>query len=289
MTKRRVSPKNQSTNDSGRISFCYNKKNQQQQHPLSNIITMSASGRQKNNMELASFRSAFLADDTVVTIVPDFAYPNKIPLLSGSTQVGPFHSGIPTKAPLWFAMMLQQRSLCTLQVPNWLDTEHLTQVKQHETTEKSLTPTSQEVHGSGSKATQDDSVSLPFYYAELGQRFTTTSNAASQAPQASNLVLQDIAMIRLDKVRQQFQQLSKQQKDNPNLCVSVPGIASAELTQLKPLILQALNDQRFLVTSGGHPKKNEARKKATPEDEEEEEENRPNPSLRSSRLRRFRG
>lgn len=212
--------------------------------------------RQENGMELASFRSAFLADDSLVTIVPDFDFANRIPLLSSTVPVGPFRAGIPTTVPLWFALMLQQRSLCSLQVLDWLSTDHLTRVKQHEATQSTLTPTSSSSSGddnnnNNNKESQEEVLTLPFYYAELGQRFVSckTYTEAAQAPKASRLLLQDIAQIRLDKLRQQFQELTRQQMDNPNLCVAVPGIASAELASLKPLITRALNDQRFLATS----------------------------------------
>ncbi|CAB9502451.1 GINS protein PSF2 [Seminavis robusta] len=209
---------------------------------------MSSRLGKQNAIELSSFRSAFLADDSLVTIIPDFDYSHDIPLMSGSAKVGPFRAGIPTEVPLWFALMLQQRSLCSLKVLDWLATENLTNVKQHETTQTTLAPTTSTTN---TTTNDNDGATLPFYYAELGQRFVSAKShsQAAQAPKASRLLLQDIAQVRLDKLRQQFQQLTRQQMANPNICVAVPGIASAELATLKPLITQALNDQRFLATS----------------------------------------
>jgi len=220
--------------------------------------------RQKHAIGLASFHASFLADDTLVTIVPSFDYAANVPLLSASS-VGPFKAGIATNVPLWLAVLLQQRSLCSLQVPEWMQMEHLTRVKQFETTHQELTPCEDSDAPDSNLTTNDDdnddddennNVRVPFYYAEIGQRFTSSKTAShcadltvAQAPKASNLLLADISMIRLDKLRQQFQQVSQNEMHNPNLILTVTGIASAELTQMKPMIQQALNDQRFLATS----------------------------------------
>jgi GINS complex protein len=257
---------------------------------LASTTKMSSTSRRRheNGIELASYRSAFLADDSLVTIVPDFDFSNRIPLLSSTVPVGPFRAGIPTTVPLWFALMLQQRSLCSLKVLDWLSTEHLTHVKQHEATQSTLTPTSWD------HDTTTDSPTLPFYYAELGQRFVSckTYTEAAQAPKASRLLLQDIAQIRLDKLRQQFQELTRQQMDNPNLCVAVPGIASAELASLKPLITQALNDQRFLATTSLTASLKETPKAAShsqePTQASQPSTHSPNQNTLRSRIRRLR-
>jgi len=208
---------------------------------------------------MASFHSAFLADDTLVTIVPDFDMENPVQLMSAAAA-GPFKAGIPSTVPLWLAMMLQQRSLCTLKVPDWLSIEHLTLVKQYELQNDLLTPSEDERATEDVYTTQDGSPVLPFYYAELGQRFTSARTTAgggtgesAQASKASNLVLADITQIRLDKLRQQFQGIWENidMIMDPNLTLTVPGIASCELAQLKSMLQQALQDQRFLVTAGG--------------------------------------
>ena len=266
----------------------------------------STTSRRKHKTELASFHSAFLADDTLVTIVPSFDSPDRIPLLS-APAVGPFKAGIPTNVPLWLAMLLQQRSLCRLKVPEWLQTEHLTKVKQFEMNETYLTP-SEDTHQNHDNAENNSTPTLPFYYAELGQRFTSAKTSASdttaaQAPKASSLVLADILQIRLDKLRQQFQTLTQAERHNPNLCVQVPGIASVELAQMKPLILQALQDQRFLATSAAaavtvSDTRRSTRKTAAGEDDDDDDEpltasqeSRPDDSHNAlrSRIRRFRG
>ncbi|CAB9506940.1 GINS protein PSF2 [Seminavis robusta] len=258
---------------------------------------MSSRLGKQNAIELSSFRSAFLADDSLVTIIPDFDYSHDIPLMSASTKVGPFRAGIPTEVPLWFALMLQQRSLCSLKVLDWLATENLTRVKQHETTQTTLTPTTSTTTSTTTTTNDsDDTTTLPFYYAELGQRFVSAKShsQAAQAPKASRLLLQDIAQVRLDKLRQQFQQLTRQQMANPSICVAVPGIASAELATLKPLITQALNDQRFLATSAAADaavKKKQPVEDSIVESQSQEESvsgNNNNNTLRS-RIRRLRG
>ena len=230
---------------------------------------MSTSSRRKQAIELSSFHSSFLADDTLVLMVPSFNYPNRIPLMSCSSPVGPFRAGIATHVPVWFAQMLQQKSLCTLQVPEWLQTEHLTQVKQYETTEGGLTPSEEQQQDNNAGTA---TATLPFYYYELGQRFTsskTTGSSSTAALQASNLVLQDVAQIRLDKIRQQFQQVSGEQFYNPNLCLAITGIASTELVQMKALMEQALNDQRFLAT--GRTKEEDAKQQQQQQEKQQQQ------------------
>lgn len=297
----------------------------------------STSFRRKHRTELASFHSAFLADDTLVTIVPTFDSDSPIPLLSATTPAGPFKAGIPTNVPLWLAMLLQQRSLCSLKVPEWLSTEHLTKVKQFERDETSLTP-SFSVSTATTQHDEDDDddddfgkasssasggPNLPFYYAELGHRFTSakasalggTNNSdddptsslagsAAQASKASGLLLADICQIRLDKLRQQFQYLAENNRHETHLTVQVPGIASVELVQMKPMILQALQDQRFLATTAAsvEPESSSSRrsrrKLAAGDDDNNDDEDEPlsatqdsstNRNALRSRVRRFRG
>jgi hypothetical protein len=190
--------------------------------------------------DLSCYYAAFRADDVPVNIVPSFDYSSKIPLLS-NTAVGPFKAGMTCTVPLWFALTLRQRSLCSIQQPNWLTAENLVEII---ATEKQ------------SRALFTDSSRLPAAYYEIAKRLTqpdsnnnNTSNSSSGAGDGKSvaLLVQDLLSIRLDKLRQQFQGFLADLSDQTALTVDVNGIGTQELAILQRFVRQALNDQNYLL------------------------------------------
>jgi GINS complex subunit 2 len=184
--------------------------------------------------ELTCFFAAFRADDVLVEMVPSLDFSHRIPLLSGTT-VGPFKAGISVAVPLWLALTLQQRQLCTISPPLWLTAENLMEIIHYEKTQGLLWA---------------DTDRLPAHYYETAKRLASTATATAVTNDKSvALLVQDLLELRLDKLRQQFQQLLSKNEQPQHLLVEINGIGSQELAVLRKFIQQALNDQQQLGTN----------------------------------------
>lgn len=180
---------------------------------------------------LSCFYAAFEADDSLIAIVPAYDFDGRLPLLS-SASVGPFKAGVVCNVPLWVALFLHQRSLCTISPPEWLSAENLAQIIEFERTEQTL---------------WTDSDRLPTHYYEIAKRLTARGVISDKSVQ---LLVQDLLEVRIDKLRQQFSQLLSETASKNSLVVSVNGIGSQETAILKPFVVQALNDLNWLNASG---------------------------------------
>lgn len=186
-------------------------------------------------------RSSFSAENTPVTIVPAFSSAKApLTLLSSPHQqsVGPFVAGMPATVPLWMAKILYQKQLAQIQLPDWLSVDRLTAILKEEKTSELLTN------------------HLPFYYYEIARSLTSvlnqgTSDGGSGQQQAALVVLQDLVAVRIDKIRQNFHELSREtlvhvtEDDLP--MIAVTGIASVELNKVGPFLQRAFSDYGFLV------------------------------------------
>jgi GINS complex protein len=159
-----------------------------------------------------------------------------LPCASG--PVGPFKAGISSQVSLWLAISLYQKSLCSISLPEWLSVDNLTEILAYERGNPNLWPHSRR---------------LPFYYYEIAHRLRMAQDSCSHTKSlifrdpSVSLLIQDIAQVRLDKLRQEFQ--DSLSATTQELQALVNGIASYELTLLKPFMIQALNDRQFLSES----------------------------------------
>uniref|UniRef100_A0A7S3L587 DNA replication complex GINS protein PSF2 n=1 Tax=Amphora coffeiformis TaxID=265554 RepID=A0A7S3L587_9STRA len=179
-----------------------------------------------NLSELASFRS----DDAVIEMIPQFALQQPLVLHTSAKPVGPWQAGIPTKVPLWLACHLQTKRLCTVPTPAWLTVSNLSEILAFERKESSL---------------WRDESRLPFEYYQIAQRMSLDP--------AAQLLIKDLLQVRMDKLRQQFQDLLKNQpvqldEENlpPPLVVEITGMGSVEIALLQKTVQQALKDQATL-------------------------------------------
>ncbi|KAJ3348761.1 DNA replication protein psf2 [Entophlyctis luteolus] len=65
----------------------------------------------------------FVAEAQSVMIVPARAFPGSLHLLCGS--FGPFRPPLKAAVPLWLALALKRRGMCSIVPPPWLDPEYL--------------------------------------------------------------------------------------------------------------------------------------------------------------------
>ena len=100
---------------------------------------------------------AFLAEDTPVTIVPNFALPSStggvVSCVCG--DLGPFSPAVPVDVPLWAALALHAMKRCRVVPPAWLTLENLAAVDEAE------------------RASAASFEPLPPAYLEVGRRLLT--------------------------------------------------------------------------------------------------------------------
>lgn len=216
----------------------------------SNTMPALSSADQK----MSSFSAAFRADDTLIGILPEFDLDGTLPLLS-SVPVGPFKSGIETRVPLWMAVLLQQRSFAVIVPPPWWTTENVARIIAHEKSSTALFPTTTTGggHGAGAGAGADQQQlhvrqqQLPADYYEISKRLTSTRHPPEHA-EAMKLLVEDLFEIRLDKLRQQFQNLLAESTERDPK-IQVDGIGTQELALLQSFASQALRDQYALAAA----------------------------------------
>ena len=201
--------------------------------------------------------SSFLAGDTTLTIIPTFNYRQPLNLISRPTGVGPFNAGVETAVPLWLAAHLRRRNLCRLVPPSWLDVDVLRSVLKHERDprEASFSPL------------------LPFRHAEIASAVLSACSAGSgsgaaggsaggtagdvEVPDADQirLLLEDIATVRMDKIRRNVHTLSAQSMAREDLAglpvIDVTGIGSLEMHAVMPFITEAFREHRTLTGQDG--------------------------------------
>jgi hypothetical protein len=216
-------------------------------------------------------QSSFGADNTMITVVPSFHYSSQLPLLSSPSQqtAGPFVAGMPVEVPLWMSKVLHQRQLAQIRLPEWLQTTKLTEILKEEKRSTLLT------------------TQLPFYYYEIARALAMVLEKSTQ------IVLQDLVAVRVDKIRQHFHELSRgdlQQNEGELPMIAVTGIASVELNKVGPFLQRAFSDYGYLTQLPQEDKENATTSTGGGglAGEKESDDAGKKVSMARSRLRRFR-
>ena len=200
---------------------------------MSSSTAAPSSAPSSSPKEMASFHSAFQADDSLITILPSFDSTEPLPLLS-SLPAGPFQAGLPSQVPVWMALLLHQRSLCTISPPEWLTQANLSEIITFEKQNQVLF---------------DDAERLPRHYYELANRLTGRKGIvfeSNSTAQVLSLLVQDLFELRLDKLRQQLPSILENNSAE-QLILTINGISTQELAIFRPFVQQALNDRDFLM------------------------------------------
>jgi len=197
----------------------------------------------------------FLASDEPITINPSFAYKSPLDFLLTQEPIPPLQPGIDTTVPLWLALYLRKRNLCRLKCPSWMTVPRLKAILAHER-----------------DPTQDNfSQDLPFRHAEISRAILQSVGASRSAVHASGgsggsgeeevpqaevvrVLLEDIAMVRMDKIRRNFHSMSAdtmgKSLEMPMSILDVTGIGSMEMAAVKPFLEKAFEDHLKLVRAG---------------------------------------
>lgn len=213
--------------------------------------TISFFGNAGLSTSRALASSSFLAGDESVVIIPSFSLPAPLELTSGSC--GPFRAGMDAIVPLWLATMLRRRKLAKIVPPTWMDVDVLREVLRFERDrrEASFSPL------------------LPYRHAEISRAIFSATNAGSgtgssvgdggdggrEVPNADmiKLLLEDIAAVRMDKIRRNVHHLSSStlgMRSGTDIVIDVTNIGSVEMHAIRPFVLESFRLHRELSGKG---------------------------------------
>mmetsp|Transcript_28778 Transcript_28778/g.59766 ORF Transcript_28778/g.59766 Transcript_28778/m.59766 type:complete len:316 (-) Transcript_28778:148-1095(-) len=191
----------------------------------------------------------FLAGDEPITIIPSFNHPEPIGLLSG--QVGPFRAGMNVVVPLWLGTMLRRRKFAKIVPPPWMDVDLLKEVLKFERDPQQASFSSE----------------LPFRHAEIASAIFSACRTGGGTGSSGDfggeaeipnidkvkLLLEDIATVRMDKIRRNVHALSSQTLTRPSKMesiINVTHIGSVEVQAIKPFVTEAFRMHRELSGKG---------------------------------------
>ena len=215
--------------------------------------------------------STFLAGDELITIIPSFTLYAPLSLLSNTSAVGPFRAGMDTTVPLWLGTMLRRRKLARIVPPSWMDIDTLRQVLHYERDVRQA----------------NFSPDLPFRHAEMARAILSACGAGAgsgcsggggggsssaaigvdiagggggeeggiEIPNADaiKLLLEDIANVRMDKIRRNVHQLSSSVltvRNRSEIIIDVTNIGSLEMHAITPFVLESFKLYRELSGRG---------------------------------------
>lgn len=205
--------------------------------------------------------STFLACDESIVIIPSFSLSEPLTLISAGI-VGPFRAGMNIAVPLWLGLMLRRRKLARLLLPPWMDSDNLRNVLRYERDVREAT----------------FSPDLPWRHAELARAILGAcglgaagsagggsggddnghgggGGGGAEIPNAHaiKLLLEDIASVRMDKIRRNVHQLSSttlKARSGTEIVIDVTNIGSLEMHAIKPFVLESFRLHRELSGRG---------------------------------------
>lgn len=151
-----------------------------------------------------------------------------------------------TTVPLWLGVMLRRRKLAKIVPPNWMNVETLREVLRFERDPREA----------------NFSPLLPFRHAEIAQAILAACRSGSgsgagdsELPDADRikLLLEDIATVRMDKIRKNVHTLSSQILSRPSRVdpiIDVTNIGSLEMHAVKSFVTESFRMHRELSGRG---------------------------------------
>ena len=157
----------------------------------------------------------FLSEDVEIKIIPQFSHSKPIHFIRGS--YGPFKAGIPQAVPLFVAIDLKRKKMCTIEQPHWLTKEYLkNRLKQ----EKQDTDMFQPIH---------------FHYLEIALQLLNVARDDIEDDNDIHLLLEDIENVRSRKLTKGLQKLSK-----PILGFRTNNISAMEINRNRDFVTKSL-------------------------------------------------
>ena len=175
-----------------------------------------------SGLKLASISAAeteFIGEESIITVTSGFDH-SQFLFISGA--FGPLRAGFPCDLPLWFAITLRKKNKCTIQVPDWMTVEYLSEAIQKEKTSNVFEE-------------------LPFHYIEISQLLL--QHAREDVPNADEVavLLQDLENIRMDRIKMGLLLLSQKCREGEQIqVVNLPNVSAAELAATKRMFIGTL-------------------------------------------------
>ncbi|KAF2075514.1 hypothetical protein CYY_003155 [Polysphondylium violaceum] len=172
-----------------------------------------------NEVSLHPNQIEFLAEDSTITIIPNFKMGS---LLFLSGEYGPFVPSIPIDVPLWLAISLKKKKKCTIKPPKWMNYEYLNEKYQEE------------------NKTTTKFVEMPQHFIEISSLLLST--AAEEIPNANVVsgLIEDIVKRRQSKINHSFQEM----------LTSVTEEETIPVLEMKDLTLMEINRIRGSLVTG---------------------------------------
>eukprot|EP01133_Synstelium_polycarpum_P014868 gene14868-17581_t len=86
------------------------------------MLRSSNNNKDDYQQAFTPYQIEFMAEDEVVTIVPNFKM-EELHFMSGT--YGPFQPPLPVDVPLWLAISLKKTKKCRITVPRWMSIDEL--------------------------------------------------------------------------------------------------------------------------------------------------------------------
>ncbi|KAL6051981.1 DNA replication complex GINS protein PSF2 [Balamuthia mandrillaris] len=176
--------------------------------------------------KLSNSQIEFLSENELITVIPRFSL-DTLQLISG--DFGPFMASVPAKVPLWLALALKKRQMCTIVAPEWLSVAHLEKVLKQERDELRFQ-------------------AMPFHYMEIAsQLFNSAAEDIKDCQQVQSL-LEDIWNARFLKNRNGLEAL----QINNLIAVKSSNLSALEINYIRQLTTPVFDQlQRLLKVRDG--------------------------------------
>ncbi|EGC33875.1 hypothetical protein DICPUDRAFT_10903, partial [Dictyostelium purpureum] len=159
----------------------------------------------------------FLAEDTIITIVPNFKMES---LIFVSGEYGPFERSLPVKVPLWLAVSLKKKKMCNIETPKWMSFEYLEQqyIQENKVTE--------------------GFVGLPDYFIEISTILLKLCPDIKNADKIRSLI-QDILIRRQNKLNSSLKILKN---NEPISTLEFINFSIMEINRVRPFFVSGINN-----------------------------------------------
>lgn len=173
-------------------------------------------------MEFTPEEMEFFGEDEVITVIPNITFPTAdSSLICIGGEWGPFRPNFPVEVPLWLALALQKKKCCRIQIPAWMNVEHLEDVLAEEEAHEAIFQP------------------LPFHYIEVAHLLLRHAKEAFEEGdntlyQTANL-LKDIRDERFSKIDKGLKAL-----EGP-ITVKLNNVSAMECNMIRHFFQGALN------------------------------------------------
>ena len=168
---------------------------------------------------VSAAENEFLAEETLIMIIASIDHP-LFRFISG--DFGPLVSGLPCMVPLWLALTLRKRGMCSITIPRWMEVANLEKSLASERVESFLTP-------------------LPFNYIEISQLLLNHSKDQIKSPDQTAVLIQDLEQVRMDRLSIGMLDLAKRAELGSEMpIVNLNDISSMEISSISKFLCSSI-------------------------------------------------